>query len=196
MLANLDASEIADQSPRTKPTPAIRGDAMSAFAPTFTAESQKTTLLLDLFTSHVYERDLMTQPHDTEIQISPTTSARPLPLLSNAETPAMAVLRSPTCPSKQSGTYQTRQPAPTGSTPGQQSAPEPRSPRVRLMMSVADTEGLAELLCAQMAPQDEQCLLDQLWLRTILIEQRKRIRRDERAAFAIRADRLLAVFDP
>jgi hypothetical protein len=39
-------------------------------------------------------------------------------------------------------------------------------------------------------------LLDQLWLRVVLIEQRKRVNRDERTKFDARADRVLALLDP
>lgn len=66
---------------------------------------------------------------------------------------------------------------------------------MRLLMSVADAERLADLLSAQIPAKDEQCLLDQLWLRTILIEQQRRIRRAERTDFRIRADRLLEALD-
>lgn len=39
-------------------------------------------------------------------------------------------------------------------------------------------------------------VMDQLWLRTVLIEQRRRVPIVERAAFDERADRLLAALDP
>lgn len=39
-------------------------------------------------------------------------------------------------------------------------------------------------------------IMDQLWLRTVLIEQRRRMRVTERDAFDQRADRMLAALDP
>jgi hypothetical protein len=63
-------------------------------------------------------------------------------------------------------------------------------------MSVADAQALADLLSAQTPARSEQRLLDQLWLRTVLIEQHRRIRRTERIGFRIRADRLLEALDP
>ncbi|HYM46323.1 MAG TPA: hypothetical protein VES65_09235 [Solirubrobacteraceae bacterium] len=62
-------------------------------------------------------------------------------------------------------------------------------------MSMTDAQLLADLLSPPSA-SDEQRLLDQLWLRTVFAEQRRRVRYDERTAFEIRADRLLEALDP
>lgn len=63
-------------------------------------------------------------------------------------------------------------------------------------MSVADAQALADLLATQIPATSEQRLLDQLWLRTVLIEQYRRARRTERITFGTRADRLLEALDP
>jgi hypothetical protein len=63
-------------------------------------------------------------------------------------------------------------------------------------MSVADAQILADSLSSQTAPSVEQRILDQLWLRTVLIEQWRRTRIVERRAFQERADRALSVLDP
>jgi hypothetical protein len=68
--------------------------------------------------------------------------------------------------------------------------------RVRLMMSLADAQVLANSLSSQTVTSVEQRILDQLWLRTVLIEQWRRTRIAERKAFQERADRTLSVFDP
>jgi hypothetical protein len=69
-------------------------------------------------------------------------------------------------------------------------------PQVRLSMSVAEAQAMAELLSSGSVGADEQRLLDQLWLRTVLIEQWRRVRVLERPAFARRADQVLAALDP
>jgi hypothetical protein len=63
-------------------------------------------------------------------------------------------------------------------------------------MSVADAQALADLLSARISSRSEQRLLDQLWLRTVLIEQHRRVRCIERIDFGLRADRLLEALDP
>lgn len=66
---------------------------------------------------------------------------------------------------------------------------------VRMGMPVAEAELLADLLLR--LPEDVRgSVLDQLWLRTALIEQRRRMRVNERAEFDVRADRVLAHLDP
>jgi hypothetical protein len=67
--------------------------------------------------------------------------------------------------------------------------------RVRLAMSVADAQVLANALSSQIAASVEQRILDQLWLRTVLIEQWRRTRIVERRAFQERADRVLSALD-
>jgi hypothetical protein len=71
----------------------------------------------------------------------------------------------------------------------------PEAVRVRLFMPIEAAEALAGTLA--MAPRTPvvQRLLDQLWLRTALIEQWRRMRIAERPAFADRADRVLAALD-
>lgn len=68
--------------------------------------------------------------------------------------------------------------------------------RVRLLMSISDAEQLAERLTAAPPSPAVARLLDQLWLRSALIEQWRRTRLTERSSFAARADRLLAALDP
>lgn len=66
---------------------------------------------------------------------------------------------------------------------------------MRLLMSVADAERLADLLSAQTSAEDEQRLLDQLWLRTVLTEQWRRSRIFERPNFELRANQILTALD-
>jgi len=63
-------------------------------------------------------------------------------------------------------------------------------------MSVADAKSLANSLSSQASASIEQRILDQLWLRTVLIEQLRRTRLVERRAFGERADRVLSTLDP
>lgn len=66
---------------------------------------------------------------------------------------------------------------------------------VRMGMSVAVGEELSEVLLR--CPTDvAERVHDQLWLRTILVEQMRRMRIDERGPFAVRADRMLELLDP
>jgi hypothetical protein len=62
-------------------------------------------------------------------------------------------------------------------------------------MSVVDGERIADLLSAQIPFEHEQRLLDQLWLRTTLLEQWRRTRIAQRKAFQERADRTLSALD-
>jgi hypothetical protein len=71
-----------------------------------------------------------------------------------------------------------------------------RTTRVRLAMSLPEAQALSEVLALRSVGVDGQRLLDQLWLRTVLIEQQRRIRCVERTDFRIRADRLLEALDP
>jgi hypothetical protein len=65
---------------------------------------------------------------------------------------------------------------------------------VRIGMSVVDGEALAEILPRVPADVREQ-IHHQLWLRTVLIEQRRRVALAERARFDERADLALAALD-
>lgn len=67
--------------------------------------------------------------------------------------------------------------------------------QVRMGMSVAEGEALADVLLR--CPEDvQERLHDQLWLRTALIEQQRRMLIDERGRFAVRADHILELLDP
>ena len=66
---------------------------------------------------------------------------------------------------------------------------------VRMGMSAPDAEALSDILLR--CPDDvAERVQDQLWLRSVLVEQRRRARIDERGRFDIRADRILALLDP
>jgi hypothetical protein len=68
--------------------------------------------------------------------------------------------------------------------------------RVRLLMALTTADGLAEELSARPLTPRAERLLDQLWLRSVLIEQWRRTRINERPRFELRADRILAALDP
>jgi hypothetical protein len=63
-------------------------------------------------------------------------------------------------------------------------------------MSIAEGGMLADVLAASGGDADGCRLLDQLWLRTILIDQMRRVRRNERTEYRGRAERILAMLDP
>jgi hypothetical protein len=63
-------------------------------------------------------------------------------------------------------------------------------------MPLADASALEDALSSRIGDADEQRILDQLWLRTALIEQWRRTRIAERRAFQERADRALGALDP
>lgn len=67
---------------------------------------------------------------------------------------------------------------------------------MRLLMSLSDARALADVLSSSLDDPSEQRILDQLWLRTALIEQWRRTRIAERRAFQERADRTLSALDP
>lgn len=67
--------------------------------------------------------------------------------------------------------------------------------RVRMGTSVAEA-GRLERELHDAAPGISGRVCDQLWLRTVLVEQRRRTRIAERPTFDERADRLLALLDP
>ena len=68
--------------------------------------------------------------------------------------------------------------------------------RIRMGMSQSTAEALAARLADAGDTGVERRLLDQLWLRTTLIEQYMRTRLSERRAFERRADTLLSALDP
>lgn len=66
---------------------------------------------------------------------------------------------------------------------------------VRMRMSAADAVTLDDLW--PRLPADVQARVsDQLWLKGVLTEQRRRTNLSERAAFDERADRILTALDP
>jgi hypothetical protein len=69
-------------------------------------------------------------------------------------------------------------------------------PRVRLLMPLVDASRLADMLSSSIGGADEQRILDQLWLRTTLVEQWRRTRIVDRRTFQERADRALSALDP
>ena len=68
--------------------------------------------------------------------------------------------------------------------------------RVRLLMPLGDADVLARQLTAVARTRAIDCILDQLWLRSVLIEQWRRTSLVERADFEARANRVLAALDP
>jgi hypothetical protein len=75
-------------------------------------------------------------------------------------------------------------------------APAEHWPVVRMTMTARLAERLAEHLVDVRGTLRETALCEQLWLRTVLVEQRRRTVTAERAAFDAQADRLLAALDP
>jgi len=65
-----------------------------------------------------------------------------------------------------------------------------------MTMTARLAERLAEHLIDVRGTQRETALCEQLWLRTVLVEQRRRTVMAERTAFDAQADRLLAALDP
>jgi hypothetical protein len=65
---------------------------------------------------------------------------------------------------------------------------------IRINSPLEDAAELADWLLYD--GPDQQRVLDQLWLATVLREQRRRVRIQERDAFDARADRILAALDP
>ena len=74
--------------------------------------------------------------------------------------------------------------------------PDAAGLRVRLRMGEPDARELGEQLLTLRGTGRESRLLDQLWLRTVMIEEWRRTHRAEREAFEACADRLLAALDP
>ena len=69
------------------------------------------------------------------------------------------------------------------------------TPRVRMGDSADEARRTAAWLLGARGA-DGQRVLDQLWLRTILVEQRRRELLSSRPNFDERADRVLAALDP
>jgi hypothetical protein len=63
-------------------------------------------------------------------------------------------------------------------------------------MPMGEAEQLEAQLTGLRRTAEVARLLDQLWLRSVLIEQWRRTRLNERAGFSRRADRLLSALDP
>lgn len=68
--------------------------------------------------------------------------------------------------------------------------------RIRLLMPIAEAERLEIELTGAACTARTARLLDQLWLRSVLVEQWRRTRLSERAGFALRSDRILEALDP
>jgi len=132
----------------------------------------------------------MTRRQDRELEVKETSLGQPMPVSSHADMSCLAAVRIST--DRQSPRRSRRTPRPAS----EQQSNGPQAPRVRLTMPHAEVQLLAELLSSRPTPRDEQRLLDQLWLRTVLVEQQRQIRRNERGEFRIRADRLLEALDP
>lgn len=133
--------------------------------------------------------------HDAGMEITGANREKCMPPFSKAEPPGPAVLDPPTRHREPKRSPRACPLVSPTSTP-EQFLDESGSPRVRLLMSVADAQALADQFSAQISSRSEQRLLDQLWLRTVLIEQHRRVRRIERIGFRLRADRLLEALDP
>jgi hypothetical protein len=67
-------------------------------------------------------------------------------------------------------------------------------PRVRMGME-ADAEGLLASWLLGDRGEAGRRVMDQLWLRTVLVEQRRRVGTSERVKFTRRADECLALLD-
>lgn len=66
---------------------------------------------------------------------------------------------------------------------------------VRMGMSVAEGESLSELM-PRLPVDVRDRVLDQIWLRSVLVEQRRRTTIAERDTFDARADAILEELDP
>jgi hypothetical protein len=129
------------------------------------------------------------------MEITEANREERMPLLSKAETPGLAVLDPPTRRRQPKESRRTRQLASPRLKP-EQHLDESGSPGVRLLMSDADAQALANLLSSQTGTEVEQRILDQLWLRTALIEQWRRARILDRPDFELRANHILSALDP
>lgn len=75
-------------------------------------------------------------------------------------------------------------------------SPAEQPARVRLLMSVREADALAARLVEVPRTLWVRRTLDQLWLRSVLVDQWRRTRVAERSAFEIRANRILTAIDP
>ena len=69
-------------------------------------------------------------------------------------------------------------------------------PAVRMAITAHLAARLAQHLLDIRGTPREETLCEQLWLRAVLVEQRRRTVMVERASFDAQADRLLAALDP
>lgn len=69
-------------------------------------------------------------------------------------------------------------------------------PAVRMSMSTHHAAALADHLLDVRGTARGDALCEQLWLRSVLVEQRRRTVMAERESFDTTADRLLAALDP
>ena len=69
-------------------------------------------------------------------------------------------------------------------------------PVVRMVLTAHLAARLAQHLLDIRGTPREETLCEQLWLRAVLVEQRRRTVMVERASFDAQADRLLAALDP
>jgi hypothetical protein len=127
------------------------------------------------------------------MQVKEANREKRMPSPSEAEVLGFAVLDPPVRHRQPKGSRRTHHLGSPGPTPEQHL--DKLESRVRLAMSVADAQVLANALSSQIAASVEQRILDQLWLRTVLIEQWRRTRIVERRAFQERADRVLSALD-
>jgi hypothetical protein len=74
--------------------------------------------------------------------------------------------------------------------------PPDRLAQVRLLMPLVDADALAKRLTGVPRTPTIERVLDQLWLRSALIEQWRRTILAERADFEGRANRILGALDP
>jgi hypothetical protein len=135
----------------------------------------------------------MTRQHDAGMQVKEANREKRMPSASETNALGFAVLDPPVRRHNIQGARWTHHLGSPGPMP-EQHHDKPEA-RVRLAMSVADAQVLANALSAQIAASVEQRILDQLWLRTVLIEQWRRTRIVERRAFQERADRVLSALD-
>jgi hypothetical protein len=69
------------------------------------------------------------------------------------------------------------------------------APRVRMRLLLPDAQALSSVLL-DLSPAAAERLCDQLWLRTVLVEQRRGTPRAERTRFDAQADQILQQLDP
>jgi hypothetical protein len=135
----------------------------------------------------------MTRQHDAGMQVKEANREKRMPSASETNALGFAVLDPPVRRHSVKGARRTHHLGSPGPIP-EQHHDKPEA-LVRLVMSLADAQVLANSLSSQTVASVEQRILDQLWLRTVLIEQWRRTRLAERRAFQERADRVLSALD-